>query len=92
MLGLVLSMLQIDDAASRSVAEELWNLFPRELLFRTAIPRDPTFLKAGVAGVPIGLLSRRPSDMARLFEDLAREVEARLELGLSDDEPLPLVD
>lgn len=93
LLGVVTTMLQSDDANSRGVAEELWSRFPAEFILQPAIPRDPAFLEATAVGVPVGLLSRNPPPVARIFDQLALTVEARLGLAIlgDDDGPIPLV-
>lgn len=92
--GLVLVMLQVRNETSMGVAQEFWAQFPQELLFEANLPRDPVFLKAGAAGVPIGLLSRTPPPVASIFERLADELEPRLGLSReenNDDGPLDLL-
>lgn len=94
LLGLVLVMLQMRQSSSLSVADELWDQLG-ELVLHTVIPRDAAFLDASAAGVPVGLLGRRPPLVAATFDQLASEVEARLKLTRSedrDDAPIPLVD
>lgn len=93
MSGFVMSMLQDQDDISQSVAQEMLDTFPQDLLFNTHIPRDSVFLKASAAGVPVGLLSRRPPAQANLFDTLALEVEERIALHEDfEDEPLSLLD
>lgn len=94
LLGVVISMLQEEDPHSRRVAEELWERFPRELILEPPVPRDPAFLHATAAGVPVGLLSRTPPEVARVFDQLALSVEARVRLQAEggEDGPLPFVD
>lgn len=94
LLGVVTTMLQSDDPNSRGVAEELWSRFPAEFILEPPIPRDPAFLEATAVGVPVGLLSRNPPPVARVFDQLALNIEARLGLavGGDDDGPIPLVD
>ena len=73
--------------------EELWALYA-DRVFDTAIPRDSTFLQASRAGVPLGLLSRRPPAVAAVFDSLVAEIEGRLGIqeGGADDGPIRLVD
>ncbi len=90
--GIVLTMLQIRNADSFSVASEVWERFPAETVFQTTIPRDPAVLRASAAGVPLGLLSRRPPAVAAAFEQLAQEVAVRLGLDTRpEDAPLGLL-
>ncbi len=90
--GLVLTMLQLRNTDSLSVAQEAWARFPDDLVVQTTIPRDPVFLEASHAGLPVGLLSSRPPPIAGVFAQLAQEIETRLELAPdeSHDGPLPL--
>jgi chromosome partitioning protein len=93
LLGIVLTMLQTRVDKSLAVADELWAQLG-ERVFQTSIPRDPAFLEASAAGVPLGLLSRRPSAASSAFEQLASEVEARLQLVPTEESygPVSLVD
>lgn len=94
LLGLLLMMMQMREASCLSVADELWAQLG-DLVFQTVIPRDPAFLDASAAGVPLGLLGRRPPFVAATFDQLATEVESRLHLVAAEDNsnaPIPLVD
>lgn len=93
LLGVVGNMSSFRDPVVLASLEELWGLY-RDRVFETAIPRDATFLQASRAGVPLGLLSRRPPGVAAVFDSLVAEIEARLGIseGDSDDEPIRLVD
>lgn len=82
--ALVVVMLQMRNELSLGVAQEVWAQFPQEFLVEVAIPRDPIFLQAGAAGVPLALLSRSSPPQASLFEQLAAELEPRL--GLTREE------
>ena len=63
-----------------------FDLFPPELVAETSIPYDPEFLKASLAGVPLGLLHRNPTAPALSFDQLAAELEARMKLSTETDE------
>ena len=93
LLGVVGNMSSFRDPVVLAALEELWGLY-RESVFDTAIPRDATFLQASQAGVPLGLLSRRPPGVAAVFDSLVAEIEARLGVdeGDKDDGPIRLVD
>ena len=93
LLGVVGNMSSFRDPVVLASLEELWGLY-RESVFDTAIPRDTTFLQASQAGVPLGLLSRRPPGVAAVFDSLVAEIEARLGVdeGDKDDGPIRLVD
>lgn len=93
LLGVVGSMSSFRDPVMLASLEEVWSLY-RDEVFDTAIPRDPAFLQASRAGVPLGLLSRRPPPVAAVFDKLVAEIEERLgaaEEGV-DDGPIRLVD
>jgi chromosome partitioning protein len=91
--GLVLFMLQVRNEHSLGVAQELWSQLPAGLLLDATVPRDPVFLAAGAAGVPLGLLSRTPPPQARVFEQIALELEPRLGFSReeADDGPIDLL-
>ena len=93
LLGVVLTMLQTRVEKSLTVADELWTQLG-DRVFQTSIPRDALFLEASAAGVPLGLLTRRPSAASSAFEQLAIEVEARLKLVPAEEAygPVSLVD
>ena len=78
--GILMTMVQADQKESTEVVRELRSLVPAQLLCQTAIPRDPVFLKASAAGVPLGLLHRNPPAAAHVFDQLAAELEPRLHL------------
>ena len=77
--GILMTMVQEDEADSREVEEELRELLPAGLMLGTSIPRDALFLKASGAGVPIALLSRRPPAASLVFDQLAAELERKLD-------------
>lgn len=91
--GLVLTMLDLRNGESLNVATEVWSDFPESAVLQTNIPRDPAFLRASGAGVPVGLLSRSPPPVAALFDQLAQELEPRLSLRkeMKDDGPISLL-
>jgi chromosome partitioning protein len=93
LLGVVGNMSSFRDPVVLASLEELWGLY-RDSVFETAIPRDGLFLQASRAGVPLGLLSRRPPGVAAVFDGLVAEIEARLGLAQGDDDdgPIRLVD
>lgn len=78
--GIVMTMVQQDHRESSEVVRELRSLIPPALLCSTVVPRDPVFLKAAAAGVPLGLLYRQPPSAAYVFDQLAAELEPRLSL------------
>lgn len=92
--GILMTMVQNDQRESADVVRELRSIIPPQLLCNTMIPRDPVFLKASAAGVPLGLLHRQPPAAALVFDQLAAELEPRLRLNPSDssDEYTRLMD
>lgn len=92
--GFLLTMLAGQDQTSVSVAEEVSRLIPPDLVLNANVPRDPAFLKASLHGVPVGLLSRHPPQVAAVFDLIAHEVERRVGLISMEeqDEPILLLD
>lgn len=82
--GFVLSMLQSGNEDSMAIAREAWSLFPPDLLFHAAIPRDPVFLRAAQEGVPVGMLCTPRPSVAHVFDLLAAELAPRLDLPPRD--------
>ncbi len=90
--GFLLTMLDLRNGDSLGVAMEAWSELPNAAVFQTTIPRDPLFLRASGAGVPVGLLSQQPPPAAALFEQAALELEPRVGLRkeTKDDGPISL--
>jgi chromosome partitioning protein len=81
-LGVFLNMLQLGHNASVSVLEQACGNLPKHWLFETSIPRNPAFLDATAAGVPLHLIDpKHPPAVSWLFDTLATEVVDRLALG-----------
>ncbi|HEY3494065.1 MAG TPA: ParA family protein [Polyangiaceae bacterium] len=93
LLGVASNMGSFRDPVMLACLEELWSLY-RDHVFEAAIPRDNIFLQASRAGVPLGLLSRRPPPAAAVFDSLVAEMEGRLGImeGGESDGPIRLVD
>lgn len=79
-LGILPTMVDERSATSRDVLAQIQDIVPRELLFKLSIPRDDLFLRASEHGVPLALLRETPPPQALLFDQLAIEVEQRLQL------------
>ncbi len=90
--GFVLTMVNTAGDVSGAVVREVWGSLPTDMLLTPLVPRDEAILKASAAGVPVGLLSRRPPAVAAVFEQIAAEIEPRLGLNHEDaeSEPIPL--
>lgn len=93
-VGFLVTMLQLRQNESYSVAQEVWERFPEHLLFDAHVPRDPVFLEATAAGVPVALLRRPPPPVTHVFDLVAAELESRLGLAQprESDGPQPFLD
>lgn len=95
LVGILLTMVLEDDPVSMEVVREVVGHLPEQLVLRPFVPEHPAFRKASAAGVPLGLLSRRPPPVAAVFDELASALEERIDLTLtmesSRDEPIPLL-
>lgn len=93
LLGVIGNMSSFRDPVVLAALEDLWALY-KDQVFETVVPRDSLFLQASRAGVPLGLLSRRPPGLAAVFDSLVAEIEGRLGVPAEgdDDEPIRLVD
>ncbi len=91
--GVVVSMGNVTEEIGAAVMQELWTELPSDIVLDTVIPKDKNFLAASAAGVPVGLLRKRPPPVALIFERLAAELELRLGLHEEgeDDEPINLL-
>lgn len=85
--GILLTMVQQDQPQAQDVIRELRTLLPGKLVLDAMIPRDPIFLQASSAGVPLGLLHRNPPATSLIFEQLAAELEVRMRLKSSTPDP-----
>lgn len=92
--AVVLTMARLRDELSLSVTQEAWDLFPGGLVLDAFVPRDPAFLAASAAGVPVGLLRKRPPPVASVFDRLVTELEPALGLLEADEDEtaIPLLD
>ena len=89
--GVVLTMVQREDETSMNVLDLVWNKLPASLVMDAHIPRDPAFLAASEAGVPLAFLSRRPPPIARRFDELASEIAQLIPMEEVDNEPISLL-
>jgi chromosome partitioning protein len=93
--AVVLTMARMRDETSLSISQEAWSLFPEKLVLDTVVPRDQELVAASVAGVPVGLLRKRPPPVTAAFERLVTELEPRLGMAeeiADDDQPIHLLD
>ena len=72
-----------EDPVSREIQNDIREMLPPELMLDAEIPRDSAFLKASRAGVPVGLLNRQPPAASSSFDQLAAELEERINLAKS---------
>ena len=79
--GIVLTMVQSDQAESVEVARELRNIIPSQLLLEAVVPRDAAFLKASGVGVPLGLLFKNPPGRSARFRADGGGVGGENEVG-----------
>ncbi len=79
--GIVMTMVQGDQKESVEAEQQLRAALPAGLMCSANVPREVAFLKASGAGVPLGLLSKRPPAAAAVFDQLAAELEPKLGLG-----------
>ena len=84
--GILLTMVDRATPESASVARELRAMLPEHMLFQAAIPRNPIFLQASARGVPVALLRKNPPPAAILFDEIAAELESRIDLQHSDNQ------
>ncbi|MCB1231778.1 MAG: ParA family protein [Verrucomicrobiae bacterium] len=84
--GLLLTMVNGDDPVTGEIESDLRGMLPSELILESRIPRDPTFLNASRAGIPVALLHRKTPEAAESFDTLAAEVEDRIDLAKSSNE------
>lgn len=90
LVGFVVTMLQMKEAPSLAVAQEMWGSFPSEFILETMVSRDAAFLQASAAGVPLALLGRRPPPSAGRFDQLAAEIVSRLGLQREVEQDGPI--
>lgn len=83
--NVLLTMLQEDEPDSVELAREIRGMLPASLLCDTRIPRAADFLKASRLGIPLGLLYKKPSATALVFDQLAAEMENELELESEEE-------
>ncbi len=84
--GILATMVQREDPTSLDVLRQMRQMLPPELMLDTTIPRDAMFLRASDYGVPIGLMQKNPPPLALIFEQLAAELELRMNLVTPDQE------
>jgi len=85
--GFVLSITDPDDPSNLVDQREFRDLLPIELVFETIVPAHRDFREASRKGVPVAMLRERPSASSLIFDQLAAELESRLNLYDEDETP-----
>ncbi len=85
LLGIVPTMVQLDNDPSLNVMSAVWSGFGG--VFDTVIPRSEIFTEASEIGIPLSFLGGRTRPEARRFTLLSDEIEARINqmTGVEDD-------
>jgi chromosome partitioning protein len=86
--GFILAMTDPDDPSNLVDQREFRDLLPLELVLETVIPVHRDFREASRLGVTVAMLRERPSASSLIFDQLAAELETRLDLYNEDDSPL----
>jgi chromosome partitioning protein len=94
LIAFVLTMLQSRQERSLAVALDSWRMLPPSLVLEATVPRDNVFLEASGEGVPVALLRRRPPAVAAVFDQIAAEIELRINPDQirPDERAIPLLD
>jgi chromosome partitioning protein len=80
--GVILTMADPDVPESRQIVEEIKRVLPPEMVCQALVPRDPAVINASMRGMPLGLVrSEAPPPIALAFDQLAAELETKLELS-----------
>jgi chromosome partitioning protein len=94
LVGVVLTMADPHVEDTKKIVDEIKRVLPPELVFQAMLPRDPAIIHASMKGMPLGLIrGGKPPAISLVFDQLAAELEAKLELAAPDqnDEYVSLV-
>jgi chromosome partitioning protein len=94
LVGVVLTMPDPHVEDTKRIVDEIRRVLPPELVCSAVLPRDPAIIHASMKGMPLGLLrGGAPPAIALVFDQLAAEVETKLELTAPEqsDEYISLV-
>jgi chromosome partitioning protein len=85
LLGILPTMVQLDNEPSLNVMSSVWSGFGGVL--DTVIPRSDVFIEASEIGIPLSFLGGQTRPEARRFTLLSDEIEARINqmTGVEDD-------
>ena len=86
--GFVLTMTDPDDPSCLGDQRDFRDLLPLEIVLETVIPRHNDFREASRVGVPVAMLKERPSASSLIFDQLAAELEPRLDLHEDEENPI----
>ena len=74
-------MADPDVEDTKKIVEEIKRVLPPELVFQSTLPRDAAVISASMKGMPLGLIrGGAPPAIALVFDQLAAELESKLEL------------
>ena len=76
-LGVCLTMIQLDLPDSTEAASALRELLPAEMLFQTTIPRADIFVRASARGLPVAILEGSEG-AETVFDSLRSEIQIKL--------------
>ena len=94
LVGVVLTMADAHVEDTKKIVDEIRRVLPPELVCQAMLPRDPAVIHASMKGMPLGLLrGGAPPAIALVFDQLAAELETKLDLVASEqsDEYISLV-
>jgi len=94
LVGVVLTMADPHVEDTKKIVEEIKRVLPPELVCQAMLPRDSAVIHASMKGMPLGLLrGGAPPAIALVFDQLAAELEAKLDLVAPEqsDEYISLV-
>ena len=87
--GFLLSMTDADDPSNLDDQREFRDLLPTGLVLETVVPIHRDIREASRIGVTVAMLRERPSASSLIFDQLAAELETRLNLYEEDDSTPP---
>ncbi len=81
LVGVVLTMSDPDVEETKQIVDEIKRILPPELVCAAMLPRDSAVIHASMKGMPLGLLrGGAPPPISLIFDQLAAELEAKLDL------------
>jgi len=86
--GFVLTMADPDNPSCLGDQRDFRDLLPSEMVLETVVPLHQDFLEACRLGVPVAMLRERPSASSLIFDQLAAELEPKLDLNGDRENPM----